>query len=243
MEIDERNDLMKEIGVVIIASLFLGFVLALNVTWTKIIITGMEYLKMSLFSLLMIAIFVLSQKFVAFSLDCKIKIKLLSFRRYWFQGFTRDARPEFPFDFPLWFILPLFLLYLTNGFLRWLAILDFDIEPKPTKIRRRWKELDEDDVGKIALVGPISVLILGLIFRIAGFNQFGIICAVFAFLSLFPIGQGFKLLNSSRLVWMFAIVFSFFMILLMNLTNLFATIIIALLLAAIMTIAYYIFYE
>ena len=239
----ETNDLIKEIFFIIIAALFLGLILAAKISWTKIIIEPLNILWMFLFSLLMLSVFVMSQKTMAWALDCKIKTKLLTFRRYWFQPLTRESKAEFPFDFPLWLILPLILVFATNGFLKWLAILDFDIEPKPTKIRRRWKELTEDDVGKIAIVGPISVLILSLLLNIFGFASLAVACSWLAFLSLMPIGAGFKLFNSSRIVWLFTFIFALFILVLTNLITAFATIIIALLIAAIITIAYYILYE
>ena len=116
-------------------------------------------------------------------------------------------------------------------------------KPKATRIRRKYSELTEADIGKIAVSGPVAILLVGLIARIAGFNEFAMLCSWFAFLSLIPIGQGFKLFNSSRITWVFAFIFSLFIMLLMNVTMVFATIIIALLLAAIITIAYYSMYE
>lgn len=235
----EKKDLINEALVVIIASLFLGLILALKISWPKLIIETNDFIKYFLLSLLMLFVFVSAQKFIAFRLDCKIKTKLLTFRRYWFQS-TSTSKGEFPFDFPLWFVLPLILVFLT---IKWLAILDFNIEPKQLKVRRRWQELTENDVSMIAISGPIAVLILGLLSRIAGFNNFALICVLFSFLTLIPIGQGFKLLNSSRLLWMFSFLLSLFILLLMHLTGAFATLVIALILAAIITLAYYIVWE
>ncbi|UZE93785.1 MAG: hypothetical protein IB618_03390 [Candidatus Pacearchaeota archaeon] len=238
-----EKDLIKEITIIVLASLFLGFVLALNVSLPMISFEPDDFFIYFLLSLAILGIFVLAQKATADYLDCKIRIKLLSFRKYWFRPLREGAKAEFPFEFPAWLALPLILVIITNGFFKWLAILNFDIEPKPSRVRRRWEELTEADIGKIALSGPIAVLILGLIIRVAGYNEFAMICAWLAFLTLIPIGLGFKILNSTRVTWFFAFIFSLFILLLMNLTNTFATIIIALLLAAIITIAYYTLYE
>ncbi len=233
---------IKEILIIVIASLFLGFILSLNISFPVINFEFSDLAYMSLLSLLILGIFVGVQKIIADILDCQIKTKLLSFRRYWFQA-PGEIKAELPFEFPLWFILPLVLMLITNGIFKWLAILNFDVEPKATRIRRKYSELTEADIGKIAVSGPVAILLVGLIARIAGFNEFAMLCSWFAFLSLIPIGQGFKLFNSSRITWVFAFIFSLFIMLLMNVTMAFATIIIALLLAAIITIAYYSMYE
>ncbi len=238
------DELIKEILLIIVASLFLGIILTLDISLPVISFEPSEFGLMFLFSIIMLSVFVLAQKFTAFRLDCKIKTKFLSFRRYWFQPPTEGQKAELPFDFPAWLALPLILALITNGFIRWLAILDFDIKPKASRLRRRWQELSEEDVGRIAISGPVAVLILGLIVRIAGFNEFAILCAWLSFLALIPIGQGFKIMNTVRISWFFAFIFSIFILLLMNLTaNTFATIIVALLITAIITIIYYSTYE
>lgn len=235
---DNNRDLIKEIIIVVIAALFFGILLSLEISWPIINIGEFSVIKWFLLCLLMFGVFVVAQKFTAYKLDCRIKTKFITFRRFWFK------KPyAFPFDFPAWFFLPLILTLISNGFINWLAILNFDIEPKPSRVRRRWQELTESDVGKIAISGPIAVLILGLFSKILGFTSFGILCAWLAFFALIPIGLGFKILNSTRLTWIFAFIFSIFILLLMGLTNTFSTIIIALLLTALATIAYYKAYE
>jgi len=240
MEI-ETTELIKEAIIVIIASLFLGLLLSLEISWPVLSIEPASFGLMFLLSFFMLMIFVLAQKVTAEKLDCKIRTKFLSFRRYWFQPPIEQGKAKLPFDFPAWLVLPLILLPVTIFFklFPWLAILNFDIEPKATRVRRRWQELSEEDIGRIAISGPIAVLILALIVRIAGFNEFALICAWLAFLALIPIGQGFKIMNTIRISWVFAIIFSLFTLVLMTLTaNTFATIIITLLLAALITIIY-----
>lgn len=237
-----KSEMLEEIIIIVLASIFLGFILALEITWPKIIIDELSFLEGTGISLVMLSVFVIAQKVTAHYFDCKIKIKLISFRRYWFQSFE-NRKAELPFEFPAWFFLPVILIIATNGLIKWLAILNFDIEPKATRIRRRWQELTESDIGKIAIAGPIAILVLGFIFRLANLNEYALLCSWLAFLSLIPIGIGFKILNSTRVTWIFSFIFALFILLLMGISTSFVTFILALLIAAIITITYYTLYE
>ena len=234
----QEKEWSNELTVWIVSSLVLGFVLAIKVSWPKVSFEFLNFLYMFLLSLFIVFVFIASQKLVAWWLDCKTKTTLLSFRRFWFR--THDVMP---FDFPAWLIFPLILVFATNNIIKWLSILSFEVEPKITRVRRRWAEITEGDMARIAIAGPASVLILGLITRIVGFNDFATLCVWFALIALVPIGYGFKLLMSSRLLWFFAFIFTLAIFLLMYVTSTFITIIIALLIAALLTLAYYILYE
>lgn len=248
----DQKELIKEIFIIVGASLFLGFVLSLNLEWPILSFEPFEFLIMFLLSLLMLGVFVGAQKAVAYALDCRTKTKFLSFRRYWFVPYGPGGRipPKLPFNFPLWLVLPLLLFFITKGLFKWLAILDIDIEPKSTRVRKQFYALKEDDVGKITLAGPVAVLALAIIVKaiglstaIVGFTSFATICAWLAFLSLIPFGLGFKLLSSSRLIWLFTFIFSLIILFLIGLESLFAIIFSALLFAAIIVIGYYLLYE
>lgn len=231
----QKKELLNELVVLIIASLFIGLILAIKVSWPIITIETTDFLWMFLFSLLIFFVFIGTQKLVAYSLECKTTSKLLSFRRY---GFKPESK--FSFDFPAWLVLPI-LLVLIN--LKWLAVLDFDVEPKPSHLKRRWSNITESDIGKIAIAGPFAIIILGIIFKIFAQINLAFLCIWFAFLALIPIGLGFKLLNSSRILWFFSFIFSLALLLLIKLTSTLATIVIALILAAFITILYYSLYE
>jgi hypothetical protein len=245
MEVKMKKEIGKEIAVVVGASVFLGFLLALHFRYPIISIEPHDFLISFLLALLMLGVFVGAQKFAAYRLDCKTKTKLLGFRRYGLKAWM-----QFTYDFPLWIVLPIVLFFITNGFFKWLAILDFDVDPLSRKVRRKWAALSEDDVGKIAIAGPLAVLAMGIISKIialgtgiASFSSFAFICALLCVVALIPIGLGFKMMMSSRVAWFFTIIFSFCIMLLMKLQNVFSIVFIALLFAAAATIAYYTLYE
>ena len=236
----QENEWLYESSIIVMASLFMGLILALKVEWPIVSIEAIDFFWMFLLSLLMFFIFIGAQKLVAFYLDCKTKTKLISFRRYLFRALSEHGKAELPFEFPAWLILPL-LLALIN--FKWLAIFNFDVEPKPSHVRRRWSNITESDVGKIAIAGPFAIIVLGIIFKIFAANNIAFLCMWFSFLALIPICMGFKLLNSTRVLWFFAFVFSVALLLLINLTSAFAIIVMAVILAAFATIVYYVLYE
>jgi len=254
MIMEKRNFInilsIREIIHIIIGAIFLGLILAVKIKWPILSIEPLEFFSMFGLSILMLGVFVASQKFIAVKLDFSIKSKLLSFRRFWFHPLAERRKAEFPFDFPLWLALPLFLILITGGFFRWLAIFDFDIEPLALRVRRRWKDLTEEDIAKVAIAGPMGVLILGIISRIIGqaliipgFNNFALICVWFSLIAFIPIGSSFKLLMGSRILVVFGFILTLIMLLIMNITGIFATLIVALIFAALATLCYYILYE
>jgi len=235
----EKKELANEIIILTVASLFAGLVLAIKIQWPILSIEPKDLLWMSLFSLLLFSVFIIAQKIVAYFLDCKTRSKLLSFRRFWFKPITEQGRAEFSFEFPAWLVLPLLLL-LVN--IKWLAILNFDVEPLPARTRRKWSNITEADIAKISIAGPFSAILLAVILRI--FNtDLAFLAMLLAFLTLLPIGIGFKLFNSSRILWFFSFVFSLVLLLIIKITMPIASIIIALILAALATLVYYTLFE
>jgi len=235
---------LHEIFMLIAASLFAAFILSLNVHLPIIKIEETLFLQSFFYMIIIFGVFIAGQKLVAYSLDCITTTKLMAFRQYWFRPLSRyKSGGELKAPFPVWLILPLVLTLLTNGIIKWLAILNFDVETTTSRIRKRWKEITEYDVAKIAVAGPLSLLLLGIISKILGFDSFAMLCAWVAFLSIIPIGAGFKLLMSSRILWTFAFILIGAILLLIKTANAFITVIIAILFAALITIIYYALYE
>lgn len=238
---ERKKHIMNETIVIAVATLFLGLILAMNLKWPIITFGWMDYLLMSALALLIVLVFVGAQKFVAHKLECETKTNLLGFKRFGFK-----KRNVFPFKFPLWFVFPLLIFLITGGMLKWLAILDVDISAKSTKVRKKIFFLEEADVTKITSAGIIAVIFLGIISKMIGlatgisdFTSFAVICVLFAFLSLIPIGMGFKLFVSSRFFWLFLLVFSFILLAMMKSGSLLVIIAAAIIFALMATIGYY----
>ncbi|MFH1823420.1 MAG: hypothetical protein ABH817_01750 [archaeon] len=228
----------KEIIYLVVASLVLGFFLSLNLTWPILSFEPINFLAMSGLSLLMFVIFTFSQKAVAYSLDCNTEIKPLQFYRYWLEDRFRLSWP-----FPIWLVLPIITFLISSGKFIWSAIINFDIEPRRARIRRKYGELTEFDISKIAAAGSLGVLLFGVIMRIAGFIPYANLCILLGLLSLIPIGNGLKVFMGSRILWVFLFILTACVLLLINLQYWFAAILISSLVAVITVVVYYYFYE
>lgn len=237
-EIFHDKEWLNELLVWIVASLVSGFILALSIKWPVISFEWTDFGNMFLLSLLIFFVFIGTQKTVAYFLNCKTRSKLISFRRFGFR-----PHDIFQFDFPAWLIWPLLLVFVTVGYVKWLVTTSFDIEPKLSHVRKRFSELTEGDIARVTIAGPLAVIALGIISRIIGFNSFALLCLWFAFIAFIPIGYGYKLLMTSRLLWFFAFVFTLAMLVLTQVTSTFVTIVLAVLFAAITLLSYYILYE
>ncbi|MEM2089548.1 MAG: hypothetical protein QXL88_00425 [Candidatus Pacearchaeota archaeon] len=225
-----------EIILIAIASTVLGFFLSLF--YPSLTFRFVTFIIMSLLVFVMFFIFTASQKMVAHSLDCKAKIKLLTFSRYGFK-----PEETLGFEFPLWFILPLIFYFITAGKFLWTAILNFEPEALKTKVRRKFPELTEEDIAKIAVSGPLALLIFGLIMRLVHFNSFAYLCILTAFLAFLPLGSGAKIYAGMRITGVFLLVLSLAILLLMPLLSVLVTILIALVIAIIFIITYYVLWE
>jgi hypothetical protein len=99
------------------------------------------------------------------------------------------------------------------------------------------------DIAKIAIAGPVACIALAILLKAFNLGQFAVYPAWLAFLSLIPIGQGLKVLMGSRNLWVFLTAISLFVLLLINVTGLFAIIITTLLFAIAIIVAYYVMWE
>lgn len=239
-----RENYFHEAFMLLASSLFGAFILSLNVKLPMINIEETTILQSFLMLLLIFGVFIIGQKITAYSLDCTTSTKLIAFRKFWFRPLRKyELSKESGVPFPAWLVLPLILVFATNSIIKWLAILNFDVESSASRIRRRWKEITEYDNAKIALAGPLAVLLLGIISKAFGFGDFALLCVWIAFLSILPIGIGFKLLMSSRILWIFSFILIGSILLLIKTAGAFAVLITAVLFAVLATVAYYILYE
>ena len=119
----------------------------------------------------------------------------------------------------------------------------FNIEPRFARVRRKYGELTEFDISRIAAAGPVTILVFGVIMRIVGFIPFANLCILLALFSLVPIGSGLKIFMGSRILGVFLLVLTICVLLLINLQYWFASILVSSLVALITVIIYYYFWE
>jgi hypothetical protein len=228
----------EEVMIWIVSSVLLGLLLSMKIVGHFLYIDPGQIWLMIAFSLVMLFIFILAVKLTGSYLDCKTKLRWLNFRRYWFED-----RFKLKWPFPLWLFLPIVFFFITLGKFVWTAIINFDIEPRESRIKRRWYDIEEREVSKILLAGPIASLIFGIILRLIGLSNLAIYPVWLSFLSLIPIGMGFKIFNGSRVMSVFLFFLSLFMLFLIQTINIFAVIIFCVLIALFIVIGYYSMFE
>ncbi|UCD21162.1 MAG: hypothetical protein JSW08_01285 [archaeon] len=226
---------LKEIVFLVIAAVVTSFFL--SAVFPTLALTS-EFGVTFLLMLIIFFIFTAAQKLVAYGLDADSKVKLMTFNQYGFRSNERMG-----FDFPVWLILPLVLFFITAGKFVWTSILNFQPEALKTRVGRKFAELTEVDVAKIAMAGPLALLVFGLIMRAVGFNSYATICVLTAFLALLPIGNGTKIFAGMRITSVFLMVLGLGILILMHLTNVVSTIVIALIIAVAFIITYYALWE
>jgi hypothetical protein len=191
-------------------------------------------------SIILLVIFIFTQKIVADQLGIDIKFRLWSFRRYWLRW-----QDKFDWDFPAWIVFPLILVVLSDGLLKWTAILTFDSKKAAKKAAKKFEEIKEFDLALIASSTIFATLVLALVVKLLGFNDFASVACWFALLNILPFGNmnGSKIFFGSKILWIFLVVLTIIILILIDLAHIAATIFIALILAALAAIIFYYFYE
>ena len=116
----------EELGNVGIALLVMTFVIGFSE------FTILSFIYGLLMAIILLSVFILTQKIVADQLGLDIKFKLWTFRRYWLRW-----QDKLSWDFPAWIVLPLIMVVLSDGLLIWTAILTFGSRTLTKKATKR----------------------------------------------------------------------------------------------------------
>jgi len=224
----------EEVVAWVVSAVMMGFLMSMKIIGKFLYFeTAQIWLNLA-FALVMIFLFILGMKLMAYYYNCNIKIKLLSFRRYWWED-----RFKLKWPFPVWLFLPLISFFISLGNFIWSAILTFDFEPKQSRMHRKWYEMEEREIAKIGLSGSALSLVFAIILRIVGLLNLAIYPVWLAFLSILPIGIGFKTFNGSRVMSVFMFVLSLFMLFLIKTAVWWALLIFCILIAGFVTFLFY----
>jgi hypothetical protein len=224
----------EEIIAIVIASLVMGYLLAFNqISW-------LSWISYAGISLLIVLVHHIGYKTSASLLDCSTETQLWTLKQFWFSTKSHFKKP-----FPVWLFIPLILVWLTFGLVKWIGILTFNVIPLASRVRFRWRELTEWHIALIATGAAIANMGAAVIAKAFGFDSFAAYNMIFVLYSLIPIGQldGTKIFFGSRMLWIFMLIFSAVMLLLIQTMPVIYTIISAVCIALFAWVMFYFFVE
>ena len=182
-----------------IPTILLGIViLSLTISLTD---TSIFYIALISFTII-ICLNIATKKIVGYIFEAKVTTNLWSIYQY---GFRKDSHFKIPLPMA-W--LPLIFSLLTQGFVWWLAIIEFDVKPRTERVSRkhglyRFSEMTDWHIAWIAAGGIIINVVAAIIGYLIGFEMFARLSIYFAAWSLVPLGSldGGKLFFGSRGLW------------------------------------------
>jgi len=166
-----------------------------------------RFLICLLFAAIIILVNVLGKKVAAYYLDSQIEFKLWEFERYWFKPKDHFKRP-----IPLGIILALVLGLVSLGYIKFMALMEFDVKPAVYRGVRRFglysfSEMSERHIGLIAFWGMIANLIIAIIAYLINLPELAKLNIYFMAYNIIPISNldGTKILFGSKLLWVVSV--------------------------------------
>ena len=193
---------VKVFGSEITSIILASFVIALVVTLLESI---QSFAYITLLILIIISINIFGKKLTAYYYDTEIKVRLWELKRYWFRAHNKFQRP-----FPIAIILPIILIVLTLGLVKWMGCLTFKVKKPIHKVARRhdktdysFSEVTEWQTGAIAVGGFLANLISIFIAVKIGNPEFAKLSALYMFYNIFPISDldGTKVFFANKVLW------------------------------------------
>ncbi|RMD46175.1 hypothetical protein D6829_00155 [Candidatus Pacearchaeota archaeon] len=190
----DSQEFVQLTGIVVISSVVLAFATTLSNKGAT--------LAALLSFLIIIVVNILAKKISGGFFDVDVKTKFWTFSQF---GFRSDMRLKQPIPM-IW--LPLLVSLFSWGAFWWLAVLEFDVAPKPERASRRhgiyrFTQVTEWHIAWIALWGIIANVVLAIAGYLAGFGMFARFSLYFAIWSIVPFSSldGSKIFFGSRGLW------------------------------------------
>lgn len=186
----------KEIFSLIVGALVLGFIFSFREWGYGTINTDLglsNLMRATILSLIVLMIYQLSHKLIARKFELDSKFRVWSAKRFWF---TKSAKIKERKIFgitvktvKLGVIIPLFFAFITNGILKFATVGTSELTPKKGRnVGREYKHLSEYEEALIHLVGPLTCLLVALIFKqFPGFDKLVEISYMLAVFSMLPL--------------------------------------------------------
>lgn len=186
---------IKEIGSIVLAIVIFGFVASFP--------SLDNVLFAFLFGFIIITIYILAKKLIAYYTEIEIETKIWQFKRWGLY-----ERSHFKNPIPIGIILPFLLSIITFGWVKWLALLQTDEKATTARAAKRhdfysYSELTEWHIALVSSAGIISSLILAIIAYLINIPELAKFSIYYAFFNLLPLGQldGTKVFFGSKIFW------------------------------------------
>lgn len=237
----------EEIKDLLIVSVIAGFVFSFN-EWGGGVFelsTGVKNLfKATLIALIIYTVHILAQKLVANKSSCETRFNIISAKEIPFYGMIKVPN----FLRPIGPIITLLISFLSRGKLFFIALASFEIVSKRKyRLGHKWSFVKEREEAVIAAAGPISNILMLILFKIMSpisqsfFTKAMFMASSIAVFHLLPLPKfdGIKIWISSRTLFLLLWVFVPSVIILVYLTGLIAAIVTSLIIAIIVALSYF----
>lgn len=191
----DRNESLKELVTIVLASIVLALVVAFG-NRSIFLITALSFF-------IILGSNTLAKKVIGHHFETQVRVSFWKMYRF---GFRKDTHFKFPLPM-IW--LPLVLTLFSKGLLWVLAALEFDVEAKSERVSRRhglyrFSQVTEWHVAWIATGGIITNLVLAIVGYSLGYELFAKLSIYYAVWSIIPISSldGTKILFGNRVLWL-----------------------------------------
>ncbi len=193
----------KEIGHIILGIIIFAFAVSAKTLFESPSAGTGQFLIMLIFGFIIISVYVLAKKLVAYYYEVEIEMKIWQFKRYGLY-----ERSYFKNPVPIGIILPFLLSILTFGYVKWLGILQSQEKATTARAAKRhdfysYSELTEWHIGLISASGIVISLILAILAYFINQPELAKLSIYYAVFNLIPLGQldGTKVFFGSKILW------------------------------------------
>jgi len=233
----------KEVGYFVIAGFIIGYLFAFKDLLEGNFLKWLEYGCLGSL-IVFITSFICEIAASRFGCDAEFRLWMSDIRLAKKSRFQKTA----PWFIPVWLIVPVALVAVTWGYIKWLAIIVFDAVPS-SRVHKRFVDLTEWELALIASTIPFTSLLIAVIAQLAGWKTFAMMSVLYALFNLVPFHEltGTKIFFGSMMLWIFAAIFTIAIFILIGIAGttgqMFTVLIAAAIIAIVAVILFYLFHE
>ena len=152
----------KELLILIISAILMALILSFYEMQLQID----KFLSFLLISIIIIFSYCISKKITAKVIDLEIEYKFWELKRYWFSAYAYLKKP-----IPMGLIFPLLLSILSNGYIKFLAFMQYESKALPGRFAKK-SGIREWDDALLVFYSVLPLLILSLVANYIGGDFF-----------------------------------------------------------------------